>query len=171
MRLIFVFALLIQATRIIRGYMQVRGWPSVLVLAVFSCFAIACGVFVLVAKTQQAQDVVAAIFLLAIGQLFVIGLGWARGLTLQDAIRSIARERRAADEKYNKSFVTAKLFENEIADLKRRMGLSEKEYEEMAAMRMVQELAQRYEAGRARMHACRPMSDQRPRRASILTSC
>ena len=90
----------------------------------------------MVAKTQQAQAVVAAIFLLAIGQLFVIGLGWARGLTLQDAIRSIARERRAADEKYNKSFVTAKLFENEIADLKRRMGLSEKEIqEEMAAMR------------------------------------
>ena len=80
----------------------------------------------MVAKTQQAQAVVAAIFLLAIGQLFVIGLGWARGLTLQDAIRSLARERRTADEKYNKSFVTAKLFENEIADLKRRMGLSEK---------------------------------------------
>ena len=90
----------------------------------------------MVAKTQQAQAVVAAIFLLAIGQLFVIGLGWARGLTLQDAIRSLARERRAADEKYNKSFVTAKLFENEIADLKRRMGLSEKEIQdEMAAMR------------------------------------
>jgi EAL domain-containing protein (putative c-di-GMP-specific phosphodiesterase class I) len=133
----------------------VRGWPSVLVLAVFSCFAVACGVFVLVAKTQQAQAVVAAIFLLAIGQLFVIGLGWARGLTLQDAIRSIARERRAADEKYNKSFVTAKLFENEIADLKRRMGLSEKEIqEEMAAMRaQFNELAERYavDAANARM--------------------
>ena len=132
-----------------------RGWPSVLVLAVFSCFAVACGVFVLVAKTQQAQAVVAAIFLLAIGQLFVIGLGWARGLTLQDAIRSIARERRAADEKYNKSFVTAKLFENEIADLKRRMGLSEKEIqEEMAAMRaQFNELAERYaaDAANARM--------------------
>jgi EAL domain-containing protein (putative c-di-GMP-specific phosphodiesterase class I) len=109
---------------------------------------VACGIFVLVAKTQQAQAVVAAIFLLAIGQLFVIGLGWARGLTLQDAIRSIARERRAADEKYNKSFVTAKLFENEIADLKRRMGLSEKEIqEEMAAMRaQFNELAERYAA-------------------------
>ena len=109
----------------------------------------------LVAKTQQAQAVVAAIFLLAIGQLFVIGLGWARGLTLQDAIRSIARERRAADEKYNKSFVTAKLFENEIADLKRRMGLSEKEIqEEMAAMRaQFNELAERYaaDAANARM--------------------
>jgi EAL domain-containing protein (putative c-di-GMP-specific phosphodiesterase class I) len=129
----------------------VRGWPSVLVLAVFSCFAVACGVFVLVAKTQQAQAVVAAIFLLAIGQLFVIGLGWARGLTLQDAIRSIARERRAADEKYNKSFVTAKLFENEIADLKRRMGLSEKEIqEEMATMRaQFNELAERYAADAA----------------------
>jgi EAL domain-containing protein (putative c-di-GMP-specific phosphodiesterase class I) len=103
---------------------------------------------VLVAKTQQAQAVVAAIFLLAIGQLFVIGLGWARGLTLQDAIRSLARERRTADEKYNKSFVTAKLFENEIADLKRRMGLSEKEIqEEMAAMRaQFNELAERYAA-------------------------
>jgi EAL domain-containing protein (putative c-di-GMP-specific phosphodiesterase class I) len=129
----------------------VRGWPSVLVLAVFSCFAVACGVFVLVAKTQQAQAVVAAIFLLAIGQLFVIGLGWARGLTLQDAIRSIARERRTADEKYNKSFVTAKLFENEIADLKRRMGLSEKEIqEEMSAMRaQFNELAERYAADAA----------------------
>ena len=97
------------------------------------------------AKTQQAQAVVAAIFLLAIGQLSVIGLGWARGLTLQDAIRSIARERRAADEKYNKSFVAAKLFENEIADLKRRMGLSEKEIqEEMAALRaQFSELAER----------------------------
>jgi EAL domain-containing protein (putative c-di-GMP-specific phosphodiesterase class I)/F0F1-type ATP synthase membrane subunit c/vacuolar-type H+-ATPase subunit K len=118
---------------------------------VFSCFAIACGVFVLVAKTQQAQAVVAAIFLLAIGQLCVIGLGWARGLTLQDAIRGIARERRAADEKYNKSFVTAKLFENEIADLKRRMGLSEKEIqEEMAAMRaQFNELAERYAADAA----------------------
>jgi len=109
----------------------------------------------LVAKTQQAQAVVAAIFLLAIGQLFVIGLGWARGLTLQDAIRGIARERRAADEKYNKSFVTAKLFENEIADLKRRMGLSEKEIqEEMAAMRaQFNELAERYaaDAANARM--------------------
>jgi EAL domain-containing protein (putative c-di-GMP-specific phosphodiesterase class I) len=105
----------------------------------------------LVAKTQQAQAVVAAIFLLAIGQLFVIGLGWARGLTLQDAIRSIARERRAADEKYNKSFVTAKLFENEIADLKRRMGLSEKEIqEEMATMRaQFNELAERYAADSA----------------------
>jgi EAL domain-containing protein (putative c-di-GMP-specific phosphodiesterase class I) len=115
---------------------------------VFSCFAIACGIFVLVAQTQQAQAVVAAIFLLSIGQLFVIGLGWARGLTLQDAIRSLARERRAADEKYNKSFVTTKLFENEIADLKRRMGLSEKEIQdEMAAMRaQFQELAERYVA-------------------------
>jgi EAL domain-containing protein (putative c-di-GMP-specific phosphodiesterase class I) len=118
---------------------------------VFSCFAIACGIFVLVAQTQQAQAVVAAIFLLSIGQLFVIGLGWARGLTLQDAIRSLARERRAADEKYNKSFVTAKLFENEIADLKRRMGLSEKEIQdEMAAMRaQFQELAERYVADSA----------------------
>jgi EAL domain-containing protein (putative c-di-GMP-specific phosphodiesterase class I) len=118
---------------------------------VFSCFAIACGIFVLVAQTQQAQAVVAAIFLLAIGQLFVIGLGWARGLTLQDAIRSLARERRAADEKYNKSFVTAKLFENEIADLKRRMGLSEKEIQdEIAAMRaQFQELAERYAADSA----------------------
>jgi EAL domain-containing protein (putative c-di-GMP-specific phosphodiesterase class I) len=131
--------------------MQVRGWPSVLVLAVFSCFAVACGIFVLVAKTQQAQAVVAAIFLLAIGQLFVIGLGWARGLTLQDAIRSLARERRTADEKYNKSFVTAKLFENEIADLKRRMGLSEKEIQdEMVAMRaQFNELAERYAADSA----------------------
>ncbi|HUQ36212.1 MAG TPA: EAL domain-containing protein [Aestuariivirga sp.] len=103
------------------------------------------------AKTQQAQAVVAAIFLLAIGQLFVIGLGWARGLTLQDAIRSLARERRAADEKYNKSFVTAKLFENEIADLKRRMGLSEKEIQdEMVAMRaQFNELAERYAADAA----------------------
>lgn len=128
-----------------------RGWPSVLVLAVFSCFAIACGIYVLVAQTQQAQAVVAAIFLLAIGQLFAIGLGWARGLTLQDAIRGLARERRAADEKYNKSFVTAKLFENEIADLKRRMGLSEKEIQdEMAAMRLqFQELADRYAADSA----------------------
>ena len=105
----------------------------------------------LVAQTQQAQAVVAAIFLLAIGQLFAIGLGWARGLTLQDAIRSLARERRAADEKYSKSFVTAKLFENEIADLKRRMGLSEKEIrDEMAAMRaQFQELAERYAADSA----------------------
>jgi EAL domain-containing protein (putative c-di-GMP-specific phosphodiesterase class I) len=118
---------------------------------VFSCFAIACGIFVLVAQTQQAQAVVAAIFLLAIGQLFAIGLGWARGLTLQDAIRSLARERRTADEKYSKSFVTAKLFENEIADLKRRMGLSEKEIQdEMAAMRIqFQELADRYAADSA----------------------
>lgn len=131
--------------------MQVRGWPSVLVLAVFSCFAIACGIFVLVAKTQQAQAVVAAIFLLAIGQLFVIGLGWARGLTLQDAIRNLARERRLAEDKYNKSFVTAKFFENEIADLKRRMGLSEKEIQDdMAVMRtQFQELAQRYAADSA----------------------
>jgi len=146
--------------------MQVRGWPSVLVLAVFSCFAIACGIFVLVAKTQQAQAVVAAIFLLSIGQLFVIGLGWARGLTLQDAIRALARERRAAEEKYNKSYVTAKLFEEEIADLKRRMGLSEKEIQdEMAAMRTkFQEFTQRYEAdsANARMQSSAefPMSFQ-----------
>lgn len=105
----------------------------------------------MVFKTQQAQAVVAAIFLLAIGQLFVIGLGWARGLSLQDAIRSLARERRAAEEKYNKSYVAAKLFENEIADLKRRMGLSEKEIQdEMSAMRaQFQELAQRYAADSA----------------------
>ena len=135
--------------------MQVRGWPSILVLAVFSCFAIACGIFVLVAKTQQAQAVVAAIFLLSIGQLFVIGLGWARGLTLQDAIRSLARERRAAEEKYNKSFVATKIFENEIADLKRRMGLSEKEIQdEMITMRArFQELTQRYEAEAANARA------------------
>jgi EAL domain-containing protein (putative c-di-GMP-specific phosphodiesterase class I) len=129
---------------------------------VFSCFAVACGIFVLVAKTQQAQAVVAAIFLLAIGQLFVIGLGWARGLTLQDAIRSLARERRAADEKYNKSFVTAKLFENEIADLKRRMGLSEKEIqEEMAAMRaQFNELAERYAADAANNRLQQQMQQQ-----------
>ncbi len=116
----------------------------------------------MVAKTQQAQAVVAAIFLLAIGQLFVIGLGWARGLTLQDAIRSLARERRAADEKYNKSFVTAKLFENEIADLKRRMGLSEKEIqEEMAAMRVqFNELAERYAADAANARMQQQMQQQ-----------
>ena len=78
-------------------------------------------------------------------------MGWARGLSLQDAIRNVVRERRAAEEKYNKSFVTAKLFENEIAELKRRMGLSEKEIQdEMAAMRaQFQELAQRYAADSA----------------------
>ena len=116
----------------------------------------------MVAKTQQAQAVVAAIFLLAIGQLFVIGLGWARGLTLQDAIRSLARERRAADEKYNKSFVTAKLFENEIADLKRRMGLSEKEIQdEMAAMRIqFNELAERYAADAANARLQQQMQQQ-----------
>lgn len=138
--------------------MQARGWPSILVLAVFSCFAIACGIFVLVGKTQQAQAVVAAIFLLAIGQLFIIGLGWARGLTLQDAIRGLARERRTADEKYNKAFVAAKLFENEIADLKRRMGHSEKQIQdEMVAMRtQFQELTQRYEADAANARALNP---------------
>ena len=116
----------------------------------------------MVAKTQQAQAVVAAIFLLAFGQLFVIGLGWARGLTLQDAIRSIARERRATDEKYNKAFVTAKLFENEIADLKRRMGLSEKEIrEEMAAMRIqFNELAERYAADSANARMQQQMQQQ-----------
>lgn len=116
------------------------------------------------AKTQQAQAVVAAIFLLAIGQLFVIGLGWARGLTLQDAIRSLARERRTADEKYNKSFVTAKLFENEIADLKRRMGLSEKEIqEEMAAMRaQFNELAERYAADAANARLLQQQMQQQP---------
>jgi EAL domain-containing protein (putative c-di-GMP-specific phosphodiesterase class I) len=147
----------------------VRGWPSVLVLAVFSCFAIACGIFVLVFRTQQAQAVVAAIFLLAIGQLFVIGLGWARGLTLQDAIRGIARERRAADEKYNKSFVTAKLFENEIADLKRRMGLSEKEIqEEMAAMRVqFNELAERYAADAANARLQQQQMQQQPNPAEF----
>ena len=114
------------------------------------------------AKTQQAQAVVAAIFLLAFGQLFVIGLGWARGLTLQDAIRSIARERRATDEKYNKSFVTAKLFENEIADLKRRMGLSEKEIQdEMVAMRaQFNELAERYAADAANARLQQQMQEQ-----------
>ena len=118
----------------------------------------------MVAKTQQAQAVVAAIFLLAIGQLFVIGLGWARGLTLQDAIRSIARERRTADEKYNKSFVTAKLFENEIADLKRRMGLSEKEIQdEMVAMRaQFQELAERYAADSANARLQQQQMQQQP---------
>ena len=118
----------------------------------------------MVAQTQQAQAVVAAIFLLAFGQLFAIGLGWARGLTLQDAIRSLARERRAADEKYNKSFVTAKLFENEIADLKRRMGLSEKEIQDdMAAMRaQFQELAERYaaDAANARLQQQQQMQQQ-----------
>ena len=135
--------------------MQARGWPSILVLAVFSCFAIACGIFVLVAKSQQAQAVVAAIFLLGIGQLFIIGLGWARGLTLQDAIRGLARERRATDEKYNKAFVATKLFENEIADLKRRMGHSEKEIQdEMITMRTrFDELTQRYEADAANARA------------------
>ena len=135
--------------------MQARGWPSILVLAVFSCFAIACGIFVLVAKSQQAQAVVAAIFLLGIGQLFIIGLGWARGLTLQDAIRGLARERRATDEKYNKAFVATKLFENEIADLKRRMGHSEKEIQdEMITMRTrFDELTQRYEANAANARA------------------
>ena len=114
------------------------------------------------AKTQQAQAVVAAIFLLAFGQLFVIGLGWARGLTLQDAIRSIARERRATDEKYNKSFVTAKLFKNEIADLKRRMGLSEKEIQdEMVAMRaQFNELAERYAADAANARLQQQMQEQ-----------
>jgi EAL domain-containing protein (putative c-di-GMP-specific phosphodiesterase class I) len=135
--------------------MQVRGWPSILVLAVFSCFAIACGIFVLVAKSQQAQAVVAAIFLLAMGQLFIIGLGWARGAAIQDAIRNLARERRVVDEKYNKAFVAAKLFEDEIADLKRRMGHSEKEIQdEMVAMRaQFQDLVQRYEADAANARA------------------
>lgn len=116
----------------------------------------------MVFRTQQAQAVVAAIFLLAIGQLFVIGLGWARGLTLQDAIRSLARERRTADEKYAKSFVTAKLFENEIADLKRRMGLSEKEIQEqMAAMRaQFTELAERYAADAANARLQQQMQQQ-----------
>lgn len=123
----------------------------------------------MVAKTQQAQAVVAAIFLLAIGQLFVIGLGWARGLTLQDAIRSLARERRAADEKYTKSFVTAKLFENEIADLKRRMGLSEKEIqEEMAAMRaQFTELAERYAADAANARLQQQQMQQQPNPAEF----
>ncbi len=103
------------------------------------------------ARTQQAQAVVAAIFLLAFGQLFIIGMGWARGLSLQDAIRNVVRERRAAEEKYNKAFITATLFENEIAELKRRMGFSEKEIrDEIAAMRaQFQELAQRYAADSA----------------------
>lgn len=135
--------------------MQSRGWPIVFLVAVLAGLAIACGVFVLVAESYQAEAASLAFLALALSQLLLLSVGWMKGRKLQSAVRSMALEKRAADAKFRQTFVHADLFEREISDLRRRAELAEKNQQDSAAANRAElhELNRRYEAAAANMRA------------------
>ncbi len=128
--------------------MHARGWPSIIVMAVLSCVAIGCGIYVIFSTSQQMLAVVVALSCVALGQLFLALTGWANTSSLQDAVEELFHGQRAADKKYTETFVQADLFETEIADLKRRATRAEKDVQDvkLASRDHFNQLSGRYEA-------------------------
>ncbi len=104
-----------------------RGWSVVLLLAVLSCFAIACGVFVAVAESNQAIAVAAGICALALVQLFLLVSGWIKFGNIRAQLKSIILEKRVTDDKFRQTFVPADFFDQEITALKLRAEQTDKD--------------------------------------------
>ncbi len=142
--------------------MQSRNWPSLLVLAALSCAAIACGIYLLVATSQQLPAIAAAIACLALGQVLAGIFAWSKNVALQDTVRSLARELYAAEENYTQTFVAADLFQTEIAELKRRAGRVENDFKDAQAATRVQfqDLSKRITAETANVQMASPYEAQ-----------
>ncbi len=125
----------------------------VLFLAVLSCFAIACGVFVLVAETNQAVAVALGVFALAMAQILITVTGWIGNGRMQSTVKGLILEKRAIDAKYRQTFVHADLFEREISDLRRRAEMAEKNQQDSVAANRAElhALNRRYEAATANL--------------------
>jgi EAL domain-containing protein (putative c-di-GMP-specific phosphodiesterase class I) len=124
-----------------------RGLPNIPVMALLSCLAIACGIFILVATSQQVAAVAGAVFCLALGQMLMVWTAANRNADLEEELLIMSRERHIAEQKYHERFVAADLFDTELAELKRRAQRFETDIQDQrAASRMqYQELNQRYE--------------------------
>ena len=124
-----------------------RGFPNIAIMAVLSCVAIACGFFLLLAASQQVAAVAAAIFCLALGQVYMALTGWAKHSALEDELRIASQERHISDQRHHETFVAADLFDTEIAELKRRAQRFETDIQDArnAARVQYRELNQRYE--------------------------
>jgi EAL domain-containing protein (putative c-di-GMP-specific phosphodiesterase class I) len=131
--------------------MNARGLPSMVVMTVLSCTAIACGVYVLYTQGPVNAVLIAAILSLALGQLFLSVMGWAKASSLEDELQGVSGEMRVADKRYTETFVAAELFETEIADLKRRASRVDKDMQDVkvASRDQFQEMSQRYETASA----------------------
>jgi EAL domain-containing protein (putative c-di-GMP-specific phosphodiesterase class I) len=142
--------------------MRTSGLPNIVIMAVLSCIAIGCGIFVLLSTTQQGLAVVAGLVALALGQFFLAITNWANSSALHDEINGQSNERYIADAKYAETFVEADLFEKEIADLKRRAARYEKDVQDakLAARDRFQELSHSYE--RASANSASPLDRTAP---------
>lgn len=124
-----------------------RGLPNIYVIAVLSCLAIACGIFVVFAVSQQVAAVVVAIFCLALAQIVMAWTASVKTSDLEEELLIVSRERHIAEQKYHETFVAADMFDTEIAELKRRAQRFETDIQDArtAARVQYQELSQRYE--------------------------
>ena len=140
--------------------MQARGMPSIIIMAIFSCLAIACGVAILAETSQQAFALGAAIICLALGQIYAFVAGWFKSSALEEDMQVVSQERHFADQKYSETFVAADLFDTEISELKRRAMRFETDVQDVRAATRVQyqELNQRYETVAANV-AAQPVAE------------
>lgn len=131
--------------------MRARGWPSILAIAVLSGVAIACGIYVLMATSQLAEAVVAAIFCVALGQMVIITTMATKNTAFRDDLRELIRDRRANEARHGEALAKANFFETEIAELKRHAAHAEKDFNAaiIATRDDLHDLTRRYEAALA----------------------
>jgi EAL domain-containing protein (putative c-di-GMP-specific phosphodiesterase class I)/uncharacterized membrane protein YfbV (UPF0208 family) len=124
-----------------------RGLPNIYVMAVLSCMAVAAGIVVLAVTSQQVAAVVAAIFCLALAQVLMLWTTAVKTSNLEEELLILERERRMAEQKNSEAFVSAELFDTEIAELKRRAQRFETDIQDArtTSRAQYQELNQRYE--------------------------
>jgi len=91
--------------------------------------------------------VVAAIFCLALAQVLMLWTTAVKTSNLEEELLILERERRMAEQKNSEAFVSAELFDTEIAELKRRAQRFETDIQDArtTSRAQYQELNQRYE--------------------------
>lgn len=142
---------------------QAHGLPNIYMTAALSGIAFVCGIFVLLTTGQQTPALVAAIFCLALGQVFIAMNAQSRDASIAEELHMLNQQHLLNDRKYAETFAPANLFDTEITDLKRRSRRFETDLDEIrAASRMqFQEITKRYEQATANI-AARPAAEPAP---------
>jgi EAL domain-containing protein (putative c-di-GMP-specific phosphodiesterase class I) len=150
------------------GLRHLRGWPSLVAMAVLSCIAIGCGIAIVVSTSNQILAIVAALTALAVGQFFLALNGWANTSSMSDELQDFVQERRTADANLSETTVHTDIFDAEIAELKRRASRFEKDVADLKSTNRTQydELTERYEATAAKTQTLQDNLAQRPSAAA-----
>jgi EAL domain-containing protein (putative c-di-GMP-specific phosphodiesterase class I) len=128
--------------------MHTRGWPSLVVMAILSCVAVACAILAVYSPSHQALAIVIGLVSLALGQFFMALTGWANTSFMSDIFEDFVKERRTTDLRHAQTAVHVDVFDTEIAELKRRAARFEKDMKDLKSSNRTQfdELTERYQS-------------------------